>query len=193
MNKKLCNVWWVFLAVIIGLFVLFAIVTADPTLNVNGQGVNLVQNPSFNDDGVRSFDHWQVTGCYSLVSPPKESAAKAGPVNFDGLCSPGDIGTMTQVITVPQSANTLSFQYREILRGDQRIVIEFTDGNGWTWIARDTSAQNPSFAPTPLVTSPALPENASIITMTVTSYYCPNLVGNCGIGTKGTLFSVYTD
>lgn len=157
------------------------------TNRVLGVQENLIKNGNFN---TRTFDGWNVSGCFSLVLPPKESAAKAGPEQYDGECVPGESGTISQSLVV-SGTQYISFRYREILRGDNRITVVFSDDNGWNWVARDTTAQNATFAYTPLVTnSVPIPIGTERITITITSQYCPSLTG-CRIGTKITAIEVH--
>lgn len=179
---------WLFIVTFILVICTFTVISiGDRVLNVQGQGINLVQNGDF---ATRTFEGWQASGCFSLVLPPKESAAKAGPTQYDGECSPGESGTISQALVV-SGTQYISFRYREILRGDNRLVVTFTDGNGWHWAARDTTVQNATFAHTPMVTNTEpIPLGTEIVTMTIASDYCPSL-SNCRIGTKITDIEVY--
>lgn len=175
------------LAVLAALFLILVWVATDPTFIVRGDEVNLIENPNF--DNPRGFDGWHVEGCASYVLSPKAGGAKAGPPQFNGLCTPGDTVVIWQSFDVA-GVDTIAFSQHEILKGDNHLTITFDDGAGWQWVARETTAQNNgSF--TPVVTS-TLPAESDFITITINFEYCPGLSW-CGIGTKITAVTVTSE
>lgn len=169
-------------------------VALDDTFIVGADELNLIQNPYFEDEneqGDRIFDPWQAAGCASLTRKPKPGGLKGGPVQFGGLCNPGDTATAWQTFPVT-GLQAIDFQYQEILKGDNHIVVTFDDGAGWEWIARDTTAQNNNTF-TPVVTS-TIPMATDWLTMTIHFEHCPNLIlEDCGIGSKVTAVTVTGD
>lgn len=154
-------------------------VSLDSTFVVRGTGDTWVTNPHF-DDPVRGFGGWDVAGCMTYVRPPKEAAAKAGPVGFDGGCNPGDTAIISQTFPISPSS-MITFTYREILKGTgNHITITLGDGDGWEWVARDSGVQNGCFfCYTPEVTS-TVPISTTVLTIWIEAHY------QSGIGIKFT-------
>lgn len=146
------------LAVLATLFLILVWVALDPTFIVKGDTINLIDNPNF-DDPERGFAGWDVGGCATYVRPPKEGAAKAGPVTFDGGCEPGQTAVLSQTIPIT-GMEVLTYTHREILKGaGNRITVSLWDGVEWHTL-RDTSQQNGCFCTTPAVTA-TLPVSAT--------------------------------
>lgn len=158
-----------FVLALVALLLLGLWVMMDSTFIVRGDAVNLVENPNF-DEPVRGFDSWGVAGCATYVRPPKEGAAKAGPVTFDGGCLPGQSGVISQTIPVTGMA-VLTYTHREILKGvGNHIVVTVSDGNSWQWVARDTYVQNSCFCYTTPVTT-TLPLSTTQVILEIEAVY----------------------
>lgn len=167
----------VLLAVVVVLLLMVWVVV-DGTFVVRGDMVNLVENPNF-DEPTRGFAGWGVVGCGSYVIPPKEGAAKAGPLTFDGLCNPGQTATFSQTVAI-SGTDVVTFTYREILKGaGNRVVVWLTDGHGWQHTLRDSMVQNGSFGYTQPVTA-TLPGGTDVLTLWIEAHY------QNGIGVKFT-------
>lgn len=183
MSKKQAALAGVCLAVIIVLL-LAVWVMVDSTFIVRGDEINLVTNPNF-DDPVRGFADWNVGGCATYVIPPKEGAAKAGPVTFDGGCLAGETAVLSQTIPIT-GMTTITYTHREILKGNgNRITVSLWDGMAWH-ILRDTTAQNGCFCATPPVTT-TLPVSAAWGVLEIEMLY------RGGIGNKITAVTVTGD
>lgn len=160
---------------LVALLLLGLWVMVDSTFIVRGDAVNLVENPNF-DDPVRGFDGWNVGGCMTYVRPPKEGAAKAGPVDFFGGCISGQSGIISQTIPVT-GMTVLTYTHREILKGvGNHIVVTVSDGNGWQRTARDTFVQNSCFCYTPAYTV-TLPISTTQVILEIEAVY-QNSIGN---------------
>lgn len=167
-------------------FLMLMALTLDPTFIVRGDEINLIDNPNF-DDPERGFAGWNVGGCATYVRPPKEGAAKAGPLSFDGGCLAGETAVISQTFTVPTETAVIAFTYREILKGaGNHITVTLGDGNGWEWVARDTGAQNGCFCFTPVVTS-TIPMSTTELFLRIDFLY------TAGIGNKVTAVTVTSD
>jgi hypothetical protein len=163
------------LAVLIALFLILVWVATDPTFIVRGDD-NLVTNPNF-DTPERGFSGWNVAGCATYVRPPKEGGFKAGPVTFDGGCLSGQSGVISQTIQL-SGTNVLAYTHREILKGvGNHIIVTVSDGNGWQWVARDTTTQNGCFCYTSPVTA-TLPMSTTQVILEIKAVY------QAGIGNK---------
>lgn len=138
------------LAVLATLFLILVWVATDPTFIVRGDEINLIENPNF-DNPERGFAGWNVGGCATYVRPPKEGAAKAGPLSFDGGCLAGETAVISQTIPIT-GMTVLTYTHREILKGlGNRITVSLWDGAEWHTL-RDTT-QNGCFCTTPAVTT----------------------------------------
>lgn len=143
---------------------------------------NRVTNPSFEVGGVRSFEGWDVVGCFSLVVPPKESAAKMGPPSHGGECSVGAVSTLTQTITLEPDFPPLSFSYRRtIVRGQNPNQIKITLSAGeWVWTVSETLAMSFEGTLFSQVWLPEVPPGTEQVTLEIEGTY------NTGIGLKVT-------
>lgn len=139
-----------FVLALLCLLILGLCVALDPTFIVHGDTINLIENPNF-DDPERGFAGWNAGGCATYVRPPKEGAAKAGPVTFDGGCLSGETAVLSQTIPIT-GMTTLTYAHREILKGaGNQITVSLWDGAQWHTL-RDTTTQNGCFCTTPAVT-----------------------------------------
>lgn len=160
---------------LVALLLLGLWVMLDSTFIVRGDEINLITNPNF-DDPERGFEGWNVGGCMTYVRPPKEGAAKAGPVTFDGGCNPGETAVISQTIQL-SGTNVLTYTHREILKGvGNHIIVTISDGNGWQRTVRDTFIQNSCFCYTPAYTV-TLPINTTQVILEIEAVY-QNSIGN---------------
>lgn len=162
------------------LALLIAWVVIDPLFTVYGDEMNLIKNPNFEIDGVRTFDEWTKVGCFSLVEPPKEAAAKMNSPQRGGQCSIGATSTLTQTVTLAPDTTALLFSYRRVIvSGGNRVTITISSGD-WFWTTTETLAMSFEGTVFSQVWEVELPEGTEQVTVKVEGYY------NSGIGLKVT-------